>query len=207
MLLLKEPCIFNKISFFHITSNLAVDIMHNILEGVCHYDILLILNHLQKDVQSFFLDILNFRLTMLDFGPIDSSNRPPQISHDNLKKDKLKVTASEMLCFVKFLGLLIADLISEDDKFWYLYILLRRILDIILSKIVAKDDSLVVNNLIYEHNKLYIELKGDNLKPKFHHLLHYSSVLKMSGPFVHYSSMRFEAKHRSLKKSCYTNMS
>lgn len=50
-----------------------------------------------------------------------------------------------------------------------------------------------------------IELGGNNLKSKFHHLLHYAKVLEMSGPFVHYSSMRFEAKHRSLKKSCYTN--
>jgi len=50
-----------------------------------------------------------------------------------------------------------------------------------------------LNHLIYEHNKLYIKLKEDNLKPKFHHLLHYATVFEMSGPFVHYSSMRFEA--------------
>ena len=202
---LKEVCVFNEINSYHITSNYMVDIMHDVLEGVCHYDILLILNHFDKNIESFSLDILNFRLAMFDFGPVDISNRPPQISKDNLKKNKLKMTASEMLCFTRFFGVLIGDLISENDKFWQLYILLIQILDILLSKTLAQNISLLLNNLVYEHNKLYIELGGNNLKPKFHHLLHYAKVFEMSGPFVHYSSMRFEAKHRSLKKSCYTN--
>lgn len=110
------------------------------------------------------------------------------------------MTASEMLCFVKFLGLLIGDLIPENDTFWQLYILLRRIIDILLSRTSTRDDTLLINNLIYEHNKLYIELSGNKLKPKYHHLLHYAMVLEMSGPFIHYSSMRFEAKHKDLKK-------
>lgn len=110
------------------------------------------------------------------------------------------MTASEISCFTKFLGIFIRDLVPEYDKFWQLYILLRQILDIILAKALARDDSLVLNHLIHEHNKLYIELARGTLKPKYHHLLHYVMVFQMSGPFVHYSSMHFEAKHRSLKK-------
>lgn len=100
---IKEPCIFNEINSYHVTSNYTVDVMHDVLEGICHYDFLLILNHYEKNVESFSLDILNFRLLMFDFGPVDASNRPPQISRDNLKKNKLKMTASEMLCFTRFL--------------------------------------------------------------------------------------------------------
>jgi len=47
---------------------------------------LLILNHFHKNIKSFSFDILNFRLAMFDFGSIDSSNRLPLISQDNLKK-------------------------------------------------------------------------------------------------------------------------
>jgi len=136
---IKEPCIFNKINSFHITSNYAVDLMYDILEGVCNYDMLLILNHFHKNIKSFSFDILNFRLAMFDFESIDSSNRPPLISQDNLKKNKLKLSATEMLCFVKYFGVVIGDLIPVDNEFWQLYILLRKILDIVLSKTLAKD--------------------------------------------------------------------
>jgi len=40
---LKELCVFNQINSFHVTQNFAVDIMHDILEGVCKYDIGIIL--------------------------------------------------------------------------------------------------------------------------------------------------------------------
>jgi len=84
-----------------------------------------------------------------------------------------------MLCFVKYFGVVIGDLIPVDNEFWQLYILLREILDIVLSKTLAKGTASLLNHLIYEHNKLYIKLKEDNLKPKFHHLLHYATVFEM----------------------------
>lgn len=52
--------------------------------------------------------------------------------------------------------------------------------------------------IIQEHNSIYINFFG-NLKPKFHHLIHYHKILGMSGPLCHFWSMRAEQKHRKSK--------
>lgn len=57
---IKELCVFNEINSYHITSNYTVDIMHDVLEGVCHYDILLILNHFDKKYRIFFFGYFKF---------------------------------------------------------------------------------------------------------------------------------------------------
>lgn len=35
---IKESSILNSINSFHVTNNLAVDAMHDLFEGICHYD-------------------------------------------------------------------------------------------------------------------------------------------------------------------------
>lgn len=35
---IKEPCIWNELSSIHVSENLSCDIMHDLFEGVCHYD-------------------------------------------------------------------------------------------------------------------------------------------------------------------------
>lgn len=47
---IKEKSRFNEIKGFHITTNNSVDIMHNIREGVCIYDLSVILNHFIYEV-------------------------------------------------------------------------------------------------------------------------------------------------------------
>jgi len=42
---IKEECVFNAISSFHVIDNVYVDIMHDILEGIAHYDMIPIVNH------------------------------------------------------------------------------------------------------------------------------------------------------------------
>ena len=41
---IKSPCVFHKISNFHVTENLTIDMMHDVLEGVCVYVIKSIIN-------------------------------------------------------------------------------------------------------------------------------------------------------------------
>lgn len=52
---------------------------------------------------------------------------------------------------------------------------------------------------IREHNKMFIELFGDTLKPKYHLLTHYPTIITQSGPPIFYWCFRFEAKHREIK--------
>jgi len=44
-----EECIFHSITNFHLTKNRVSDVMHDLLEGVCRYDLGQFLNRLTKD--------------------------------------------------------------------------------------------------------------------------------------------------------------
>lgn len=115
------------------------------------------------------------------------------------------MSASEMLSFVLNTGLILGDLITNfDDKYWELYILLRKILLITLQDSVTDSTADLLENLINEHHMLYIDLFDETLKPKHHLMLHYPRIMKIVGPLRSLWSMRFEAKHRPLKQYART---
>jgi len=209
-----EACVWNEIDGFHATDNYSVDIIHDILEGVCSYDISEILFEFIINLKYFSLSTLNSRILYFDYGPIEGQNRPQYITSDHLKKKKLKMSASEMLCFCRNLGIMIGDLIPDNSEVWLLYILLKKIIDIVTSKAVQVECAILLETLITEHHQLYLKLFHTNLKPKHHHLLHYPYIMKRVGPLSHLWSMRYESKHReskltansisSRKNICYT---
>lgn len=53
--------------------------------------------------------------------------------------------------------------------------------------------------MIEKHNSEYVLLFNDNLKPKFHLLIHYPTVIRYSGPPKHVWYFRYEAKHKEMK--------
>ncbi|KAJ1526548.1 hypothetical protein ONE63_008135 [Megalurothrips usitatus] len=101
---------------------------------------------------------------------------------------------------LKILGEMIGDLVPEDDPVWELYILLREIIDILFAPEFSAGTENLLHVLVVEHHQLYMELFLCNLKPKFHFMLHYSSLMLTLGPLVYLSSIRWEAKHRELKQ-------
>lgn len=195
----KEICAFNVLPTFHAIENYSIDIMHDLLEGVCRYEISYILHYCIVEQQYFTLETLNWRLQFFNFDPM--SNRPPTISNSQLLKKSIKMSASEMLSFVLNAGLLLGDLLTNcNDRHWKLFILLRKILSITLQHSVTDSTEDLLENLINEHHMLYIDLFGETLKPKHHLMLHYPRIMKIVGPLRSLWSMRFEAKHRPLKQ-------
>lgn len=98
--------------------------------------------------------------------------------------------------------LIVGDLIPENNDTWSLYLLLLQITEILLLPSLNEECINLLQVLITEHHSKYIELFQENLKPKFHILLHYPNIIRKVGPLVHLSSMRFEAKHYELKSNC-----
>lgn len=196
---IKEPCVWNNILSFHVTNNFVVDIMHDLLEGVCKLEIATILHNMINNFKYFTLDTLNNLIESFNYGPTDIRNRPTLITQDVLNNKTLKMSASETLCFMKYLGLIIGNLVPLNSEHWHLYILLKQILDICLMKSIRFEHSIVLKNLVHEHHELYLQLFKTNLIPKHHHMLHYPTVLQKSGPLSLLSSMRFEAKHKEFK--------
>lgn len=150
---------------------------------------------------------MNAQIANFEFVSIENCNIPV-ISEKNVlkKKVKLRMSASEMLCFVRYLGLLIGDKVSEDNKSWKLYKYLRKIIDIVTSPRIIRSDVKVLEKLIQKHNQLYIDL-FDDLKPKFHNLVHYPRILLLNGLLIHFWCMRFESCHLQLKANALSTSS
>ena len=152
------------------------------------------------------MNFLNNRIQFFDYGLIDKSSKPPLLRIDK-GNNQLKMSASEMMIFTKYLGFLIADLIPEGDPVWELYIVLRKIVDIIVSPYVSHEHLNLLNSLIEEHRKLYLKWSDDQrLKNKHHRMVHYSWMLERFGPLIYLWSMRNEGKHR-IGKSISTSIS
>ena len=79
-----------------------------------------------------------------------------------------------------------------------MFIKLRRILSLLISKRFDTECFDYLNNLIAEDHELYIELLGA-LKPKHHFMVHYLLIINMMGPLEHLQAMRGESKHKGGK--------
>jgi hypothetical protein len=113
----------------------------------------------------------------------------------------LKMSASEMKCFILYSGLIFGDLVPIGNEHWKLYILLRQIVSLILSKHVTDEDAMLLKTLISEHHSILLNTFSELLKPKYHHMLHYPRSMQKVGPLVNMWCMRYESKHRLSKQS------
>lgn len=191
----KSDSVFNELPSFHITSNYCVDNFHNYSEGICHYVMLHVLKHCIP--KYFSLEVLNNIIELFSYGACDS-NKFPSVSPDFATRDKLKMSGSETLLFVRMFGLLVGDRVPQEDPLWILYLKLRELLDKCMSKSLSTRTSVSLKVLVQEFNEMYLSTTNDTLKPKFHLQVHYPMIIDESGPVALTSSKRFESKHRSL---------
>uniref|UniRef100_A0A1Y1N501 C2H2-type domain-containing protein n=1 Tax=Photinus pyralis TaxID=7054 RepID=A0A1Y1N501_PHOPY len=197
---IKEPCIFNQLPNFSVARNTSCDIMHDILEGILRYEMAYLIDHLLTK-KYFTLDNLNNRICYFNFAAVDIGNPLVEIKPEHIKKKYLIMSASQMLGFFSYFGILIADLVPEKDSCWELYTILYQIIDILLSRIISKQTIEYLEILIVEHHRLYCELFDQTLKPKHHFMIHYPTVILNLGPLRHIWSMRYEAFHKVLKST------
>lgn len=195
---IKEKCVWLSVKNFNLFDQVGVDIMHDILEGVSKYVIAFLILKYTRDLKYFTLQILNDRIENFDYGP-DSTSKPCSLSMEHISKGNVRLSASEMLSFLRYFGLIIGDFVPTDDNYWQIYIVLRKILDLVMSTTINEASCELLKVFVSELNELYVTLTGQVLKPKFHFLVHYHSMLLKFGPLVHFWSMRFEAKHRLSK--------
>lgn len=60
---------------------------------------------------------------------------------DHIRKNIIRLSASEMMSLVRYFGLLIGDFVPQNEPVWYLYLSLRTILDILTSTSFQKECS------------------------------------------------------------------
>ncbi|KAL4710135.1 hypothetical protein ACJJTC_016537 [Scirpophaga incertulas] len=195
---IKEKCVWLALDNFNLFENVAVDVMHDFLEGCCRYVMTFIITSLVQTQRLISLEMLNSKILFFDYGPDTSSKPCHPVTKDGLCI-KLKVSASEMLTLVRYFGIIVGMNVPDNNDVWSLYIKLRQLLDKLLSHRIHANTADQVKFLVAELNELYCELAETHLTPKFHFLTHYHSMLKKFGPLTQIWTMRFEAKHRISK--------
>lgn len=73
-LVLREPACSISLQLFHTSENYAVDIMHDLLEGVVQYELKLVFQHLIKN--SVSVNTLSERILNFNYGYTQRKNRP-----------------------------------------------------------------------------------------------------------------------------------
>lgn len=204
---LRERSPFNILNSFHVVQNLSVDIMHDLFEGVLKNDLSLIILHFIEVKKYFSLEILNIRKNAFDYGEIEIKNNSLPIKIEQLKTRRLKMSATETWCFVHFFSLMVGDLVPENDPVWKFFLLTQKLLDICLYSSFTTVELNDLNETIRLHNKLFLKLFNEPLKPKAHIMTHYARVIKSSGPLKYMWSLRNEAKHKELKSYANANAS
>lgn len=194
----RESSIFNKINNYHVVENLYADLLHDMLEGVLKYDFCHIILFLIK-TKCFDLELFNIRKQNFNYGETEKGNKSTKIKMEHLKAFKLKMSGSEMLTFAHFFPLMIGDLVDVTSDLWKFVINLIELVDLMLLSHFTNLDILNLKSRIEIHNREYINIFSDTLKPKHHFLSHYCRIVENSGPFIYLWTFNFESKHRDLK--------
>lgn len=195
----KRDCPLNSLQFFHSSSNYAVDIMHDLLEGVVQYELKLVFQYLIRN--SISLSSLTERIHSFNYGYTQRKNRPSALKLDDNSKD-LGLNAIQSWCLVRNAPLIFGDLVEREDTCWQLLLLLIQIVNIVFSPTVSHGMTCYLKHLIFEHHTLFKSVFPEhNLIPKHHHMIHYPSAIRRIGPLIHIWCMRFEGKHNFFKRS------
>ncbi|CAB4034289.1 Hypothetical predicted protein [Paramuricea clavata] len=136
----RTSCSLNNLQNFHCVTNYNLDVMHDMLEGVCPYEVKLLLNHFTFSEQFFTLSKLNQRIRSFHYSKTDKKNKPTVLASDRLrnsKDHKLAQKAAQMWCLVRMLPLLVGDLIPQGNIHYSLLLLLLQCMDIIYAPLVA----------------------------------------------------------------------
>jgi hypothetical protein len=195
---IKQNCALNSIPNFHAAQNYVQDIMHDLFEGVCAYDMPLICAGLIAR-KYFTLQTLNHKVQTFDLGRHEKSNKPPFIV--SLDVEQLPFDASQCWCFTRILSVAVGDLVPFDDAIWSFYLKLCGILDLVIAPSITESEVDQLSVLITEYlEHRSVLFPSSPLKNKHHHLIHYPRLIKQVGPLIRFWCMRFESKHQRSKR-------
>ncbi|XP_026792111.1 uncharacterized protein LOC113540088 [Pangasianodon hypophthalmus] len=151
----KRVCLLNSLKYFKTANNFAVDIMHDILEGVAQLEVKLVLQYIHHNFLS--ADGLAGRVHAFDYVYNQQRNCPPVVKlFDGSNDSGLNVIQS--WCLLHSMPLLFGDLVERDDKYWHLLLLLLQIVKVVFSPVLTEGMTIYLKHLIIEHCQLFKKL-------------------------------------------------
>lgn len=201
----------NKLRSFHFSSSLVADIMHDLFSGIFVYSLIELL---KKAIESkkFTLVAFNKAKRDFDYGQRDKAYVIEDITPNHLKHCTIRSHAREIWTLIKYLPAIISKLLNANCPLRKFAGMMSDLLDICLKTSFTEGDLQDMQAKATSFNREFLRLFNTsenrrNLPPKAHYLLHYSRVVRSSGPLKYLWSMRFESKHQECKsyaKVCHS---
>jgi hypothetical protein len=116
--------------------------------------------------------------------------------------------AVQMWCLLKYLPLIIGDIVPCDDENWLFLLHLSELVDLIFAPKFTIGTVSYLRELIADHLQQFKQLYGTNenavtIKPKHHLMLHLPSIILNSGPLTGMCCLRYELKNSFFKRSAH----
>lgn len=199
----KRYCLLNDINNFHILKNHNFDIMHDCAEGSIFFVLKELFEYcFQNNI--FKEKELASRIKEFNYGMLSQSNHPSIII---MKKKNLNQNASQAKCLFEKIPFILWEYQNNIKlkEAWECMESLMRIIQCVYSSEITETDIQNLESDIESHLTSYQKIFKKKLRPKQHNLLHYPDIIRDMGPLVHYSMIRYEAKHQSFKQFVTSN--
>ena len=187
------------IPVFFVVRNLPHDVMHDLLEGIVHDELTLLLNHCIS-CKYFSVSKVNECIVSFDYGYSVSANKPAAIESVSALSVKVRQSASQMWLLARTLPLLVGHLVPVEDHAWQCFHLLLNILDICTSHSSCANTVAYLITLIEEHHTMFKDVYPHaSITPKMHFLVHYPEQILKFGPVIYSWTTRYESKLKLCK--------
>ena len=200
----KGDCLLNTIDNFHVTQNYIVSMMHDFYHGFAENLICFVLEDLIHE-KVFSLDELNSMVSHFDFGFEEARNKPSEFSKAPGSSVSIRVTFAECSCLLRLLPQMVGPKVPEGHSSWAILLKLLDCYQTIFAPIISPDmidqleEDIADFLFLFKRQYPHPDPEKTNFIPKLHFLTHYPAAIRKVGPLVHFSEIRFEAKHQSMK--------
>ncbi|XP_043199675.1 uncharacterized protein LOC122369204 isoform X1 [Amphibalanus amphitrite] len=201
---IRSTCPFSSLTGFHPMTSIPPDVMHDLLEGVVPSTIALVCGGLSSRGDLSLNDV-NRAIRSFPYSQVDT-NHPAPLRRDG-KGITVKQQASEAWCLLRLLPLILlsAGVLSSavsGSKMYSLLVQLIKIMLLLTVFTVSLQDLDILQGMVEKFlTDLLACFPEFKLTPKHHFLLHYADQTRRHGPLRYLWSMRYEAKHQTLKRS------
>ena len=195
---MKNNSPFDRLQHFNPIWGCPSDVAHDLFEGFVPGALERVTVHFVQQ-QYFTLPQLNRKMKTFEYAICDRANKPT-IFYDELTKFRVKQTAAQCWCLLRFLPLIVSEWVPKDDACLALLVDLLDIVDFVCAPSILPGEVHFLSDMITHFLEMYFTQFDVSVTPKSHFLTHYGRQKLHFGPLIHCWTMRFEGKHNYFKE-------
>lgn len=191
---IKQYCVLNNLSYYHIMTNQSFDILHDINEGLIRELLLQIISYCVTKKVASKTD-LRKKIRDHSYGIKDQQHSPANTKID-MDSSNLGLKASQLYCVMVNLPFILQEYKNKLLEIWFVIESALKIMQIVFSPSINELDVVTLEREIHLFLENFKQVFNVKLIPKLHILTHYPHAIRAAGPLIWGWMMRFENKHK-----------